>query len=64
MAELFEPANKLKIIKDEPDNRFLELAQTVKADFIITGNTNDFKMDKFEDTKIVNPKEYWEEYKQ
>ena len=64
MAELFEPENKLNIINDEPDNRLLELAQTVKADFIITGNTNDFKMDKFEDTKIVSPKEYWEEYKQ
>ena len=43
MSEIYEPTTKLKIIKDEPDNRLLELAETSKADFIITGNTNDFQ---------------------
>ena len=64
MAELFEPQNKLNLIKDETDNRLLELAQLAKADFIITGNTNDFNLENFEGTKIVTPKEYWEKYKQ
>jgi hypothetical protein len=63
MAEVFEPSITLDIIKDEPDNRLLELAKVSKADFIITGNTNDFTMDNFGKTKIVSPKEYWEEYK-
>ena len=63
MAELFEPKSKLDLIKDAPDNRLLELAQIAKAHFIITGNTNDFKLDNFEGTKIVTPKEYWEQYK-
>lgn len=63
MAELFEPKNKLDLLIDEPDNRLLELAQIAKADFIITGNTNDFSIDHFEGTKIVTPKEYWEQYK-
>jgi predicted nucleic acid-binding protein len=63
MAELFEPENKLDLIKDEPDNRFLELAQIAKADFIITGNTNDFNIGNFKSTKIVTPKEYWQLYK-
>ncbi|HET8735101.1 MAG TPA: putative toxin-antitoxin system toxin component, PIN family [Pricia sp.] len=63
MAEIHEPIVKVRLIKDEPDNRFLELAQISQADFIVTGNTNDFTMTKFRSTKIVTPKEYWEEYK-
>lgn len=62
-SEIYEPTTKLKVIEDEPDNRLLELAQISKADFIITGNTTDFTMRIFERTKIVTPKEYWEEYK-
>jgi hypothetical protein len=63
MSEIYQPTTKLKIIKDEPDNRLLELAQISKADFIITGNTNDFTMEIYKKTKIVTPKEYWEEHK-
>lgn len=63
MAEIYEPKTKLNIIADEPDNRFLELAESSKADFILTGNTNDFTMDAHHKTKIVTPKEYWEEHK-
>lgn len=60
---MFEPQNKLKIIKDEPDNRLLELAEISDADFIITGNTNDFTMKIHLNTKIVSPKEFWEKYR-
>jgi len=60
---MYRPENPLKIIEDEADNRFLELAQISKADFIITGNTNDFTMEKFNETKIITPKEYWGKYK-
>lgn len=63
ISETYEPKDKLKIIRDEPDNRFLELAKISKADFIITGNTNDFTMKIFNKTRIVSPREYWEEFK-
>ena len=63
ISETYEPKDSLKIIKDEPDNRLLELAKISKADFLITGNTNDFTMKIFEKTRIVSPKEYWEEFK-
>lgn len=42
---------------------FLELADISKADFIITGNTNDFTMQIYNQTRILTPKEYWEEFK-
>lgn len=63
ISETYEPINKLKIIKDEPDNRLLELAEISKADFLITGNTNDFTMKIYNKTRIVTPNDYWEEFK-
>lgn len=56
------PTAKIEIIKDPDDNKFLELAETCKADFLITGNTKDFTIDSYKTTKIVSPKEYWMEY--
>jgi len=63
ISEIYEPKDRLEIIKDEPDNRLLELADISKADFIITGNTNDFTSQIHNKTRIVTPKEYWEEFK-
>ncbi len=63
ISKIYEPTTKLNIIKDEFDNRFLELAQISKADFIITGNTSDFSINIYKKTKIVTPKEYWEKYR-
>ena len=49
---------KLSIIKDEPDNRFLELAVSGVADFLITGNSRDFLLRNYESVKIVTPEEF------
>ena len=43
--------------------RLGEMAETSKADFIITGNTADFTMENYKGTKIATPKAYWEQYK-
>jgi putative PIN family toxin of toxin-antitoxin system len=60
VAEFYEAHETLNVITDEADNRFLELAATCNADFIITGNSNDFIMSEFKNTKIVSPKEFWD----
>ncbi|MEX0967708.1 MAG: putative toxin-antitoxin system toxin component, PIN family [Bacteroidia bacterium] len=62
-SEFYDPSDKIDLIADEPDNRLLELARQSKANFIVTGNTNDFKMSSFETTKIVSPREFWTEHK-
>ena len=49
---------KLSIVKDEPDNRFIELAVSSSADFLITGNSRDFLLRSYESVKIVSPKEF------
>lgn len=58
----FLPSVKLDLISDKDDNMILELADECKADFIITGNTNDFTFSEYEQTKIVSPKKYWENF--
>jgi len=60
----FYPTQKLDVIKDKDDNKLLELAVESKADFIITGNTNDFTMNDYKGTKIVTPKDYWDNYRE
>jgi len=57
-AQKFVPSTKLELISDKGDNMILELADECKADFIITGNTNDFMFSEYKQTKIVSPKEY------
>ncbi len=54
------PVVSLNIINDLADNRLLELAETCHADYIVTGNTNDFTMIEYKGTKIVSPKELFE----
>lgn len=61
--ELYYPKIKLDIISDKDDNMILELAEECRADFIITGNTNDFTIPEYKDSKIVTPMEYWENYR-
>jgi putative PIN family toxin of toxin-antitoxin system len=62
-ATKYYPTQKLDVIKDKDDNKLLELAVESKADFIITGNTNDFTMSDYKGTKIVTPKDYWDNYR-
>jgi len=59
----FFPKEKFEIINDKNDNRLLELASESNADYLITGNTNDFTMSNFKGTKIVSPKEYWDNFR-
>jgi len=58
-ATMYNPLISLNIISDKDDNKILELADTCEADYIITGNTNDFTFPTYKNTQIVNPKDYW-----
>ena len=62
VAVKFSPDIKLNVISDEADNRFLELSVYAQADYLITGNTNDFTENKYENVDIVTPREYWDKY--
>ena len=58
-AIMHYPLISLNILSDKDDNKILELADVCAADYIITGNTNDFTFPTYKHTQIVTPKEYW-----
>jgi putative PIN family toxin of toxin-antitoxin system len=58
----YYPTIRLAIIRDTDDNKLLELAETCNADFLITGNSNDFTMQEYKSTRILSPKDYWTDY--
>jgi len=62
-AVRYMPRITLDLVSDKDDNKIVELADECMADFIITGNTNDFTFSEYKQTKIVTPKNYWENYK-
>ena len=62
-ATMFKPKIRLNLIADADDNMVLELADACIADFVITGNTTDFIFPTYKETKIVTPREYWENHK-
>lgn len=59
----FTPTQQIALLSDLSDNKFLELALEAKADFLITGNTNDFTIPEIGVTKIVTPRTYWDIFK-
>lgn len=60
-AEKYYPTKKINLISDHDDNKILELAEASRADFIVTGNINDFTFPNYKRTRILTPKEYWEQ---
>ena len=56
-ATLVQPKRTLTQAKDEPDNRFLECAETAQADFLITGNTRHFPH-RWAETIILTPRAF------
>ncbi len=59
-ATTFYPTETISILKDETDNRLLELATTANAHYLITGNHLDFNISEFNNTKIISPKDFWQ----
>jgi len=53
------PDLNYNVIKDESDNKFLELAVFSESEYLVTGNTGDFTLIDFEGVKIITPGEYW-----
>jgi len=59
---LVENAVKIGIIKDNPsDNKFLECAVTVRADYIISRDIHILKIKEFEGIKMVSPELFVQE---
>ncbi|MFW6275472.1 MAG: putative toxin-antitoxin system toxin component, PIN family [bacterium] len=58
----YKTDRKIDVLTDTSDNKFLELAAVSSADYLITGNTLDFQITEFEYTRILTPRDYWENF--
>ena len=52
-AKVLQPAARLKVLSDGPDNRILECAVEAGADIIVTGDRHLLKLKKFQNIPII-----------
>jgi putative PIN family toxin of toxin-antitoxin system len=60
LAELVKPGGRVKIFRDEPDNRILECAIYGEADLLVTGDKEILQQREYKGVKIISLKEYLE----
>ena len=60
IALFYKPTIHLDILKDESDNKLLELADESNAHFLITGNSTHFTFAQYKQTQILSPRSFWE----
>jgi putative PIN family toxin of toxin-antitoxin system len=58
LTTLVETQYVVTICRDDSDNKFLELAKTVQADYLITGDKDLLVLKEFEGCKILKPGEF------
>lgn len=64
-STIIEPDTDLPdICRDKDDNNILQLATAVKADFIVTGDSDLLDLKSHKGTKIVNPRTFWTKHLQ
>ncbi len=54
LAQLVEPGHRLKILRDEPDNRVLECALAGRAEVIVTGDKAMLALGEYRSIRIMN----------
>jgi putative PIN family toxin of toxin-antitoxin system len=60
LARMIKPTRKIRLFKDDPDNRILECAVSGRADVIVTGDKEILKLGEYEGIKIKSLKDYLE----
>lgn len=63
LGKFFPIRKSVKICRDPDDDKFLELAITSKAKYLVTGDKDLLILDKFKTTKIVSPQIFLEAIK-
>ena len=58
LAEVVTPRRRLKVLRDEPDNRILECAVTAKAEVIVTGDQAMLALGEYRGIRILSLKDF------
>jgi uncharacterized protein len=60
LGELVRPRQRVRVLRDEPDNRILECAVSGKADLIVTGDKEMLRLKEYMRIKIASLRDYLE----
>lgn len=60
LGRLVKPDHRIRVFKDDPDNRILECAISGKADLIVTGDKGILRLKEYMGIKIKSLKDYLE----
>lgn len=62
LVEISHPRQNIKAVRDEDDNRVLEVAVEGNCDYIVTGDQDLLTLKKYKKIMILTPKEFLEVY--
>lgn len=54
---------QINIVRDREDNKILESAVEANAEFLVTSDNDLLRVEKYSNVKIVNPAQFWINYK-
>ncbi len=60
LGKLVKPERRVKVFRDDPDNRILECAISGKVDLIVTGDKEMLRMKEYMGVKIKSLGDYLE----
>lgn len=58
LAHFVKPRRRLRVVKDDPDNRILECALAGKAEAIVTGDRALLALREYRGVRVVSLREY------
>ena len=60
LREMVRPKRRIRVLKDDTDNRVLECAVTGDAELVVTGDRAMLELGEFEGVRVVSLREYLE----
>lgn len=54
---------QINVVRDPEDNKILESAVESGADYLVTSDNDLLSIENYQDVKIVNPSQFWVNYK-
>jgi putative PIN family toxin of toxin-antitoxin system len=60
LGEWVRPDQRVRVFRDEPDNRILDCAAFGKADLIVTGDKEILRLKEYRGVKIASLRDYVE----
>ncbi|HLC57584.1 MAG TPA: putative toxin-antitoxin system toxin component, PIN family [Candidatus Nanoarchaeia archaeon] len=58
LAEIVIPEKKIDVCRDKEDNKFIELAVTAKADYIVSGDCDLLELKMYSGIKIISSESF------